>query len=402
MTTTSAKEIVLGVTGSIAAYKACEIASLLVKRGVKVLPVLTNSATKLVGPATFEALTGNPAITAMFDADQNPEIEHIAVATRVDLFLIAPATANSLAKAAHGIADDWLTTTLLATHAPILFAPAMNTNMYEHPATQENIATLSSRGCHFVGPNAGILACKTVGPGRMSEPAEVVKEVFRLVERRSDFLGKKILLTMGGNHEPIDPVRFIGNRSSGKMGRALACEALRRGATVTVVKGPSEVAPPPGTEVIPVETALEMYDAVLAQAGQADVVIGAAAVADYRVAEPLEHKHKRNGGNLTLDLVENPDILAQVGAAKRTGQIVVGFAAETEDLLENAQRKLEKKNLNLIVANQVGVSDSGFGTDTVRALLIGPEGTFGDQTLMSKASLAEALFDRVLTLMSAS
>jgi phosphopantothenoylcysteine decarboxylase/phosphopantothenate--cysteine ligase len=400
MTTTSVKEIILGVTGSIAAYKACEVASLLVKRGVRVTPVLTRSAQKLVGPASFEGITGNQAVTDMFDSGQNQEIEHIAAATRADLFLVAPATANVLAKAAQGLADDWLSTTLLATRAPILFAPAMNTNMYEHPATQANIATLSDRGCHFVGPDSGTLACKTVGAGRMSEPACIVERSMKLLEDSRDLEGRHVLLTSGGNHEPIDPVRYIGNRSSGKMGFAVAEEALRRGAKVTVVSGPAEVAPPVGCKVVPVQTAQEMCDAALLIAPSADVVIGVAAVADYRVERPMTEKHKRNGNDLTLKLTQNPDILAAVGAQKKNGQITIGFAAETGGLIENAQAKLSKKNLNLVVANQVGVSDSGFGSDTVRAIFVDASGTVEELPLQSKGDLAHSLFDRIAAILA--
>lgn len=400
MSSTSVKEVVLGVTGSIAAYKACEIASLLTQQGIRVIPVLTHSAQKLVGPASFEGITGNRAITDMFEGAQNPEIEHIAVARGAALFLVAPATANILAKTAQGIADDWLTTTLLATRAPILFAPAMNTDMYEHCATQENLAVLRARGCHFVGPDSGVLACKTVGVGRMADPEEVVREAMYFLRKRDDLAGRNVLITSGANHEPIDPVRFIGNRSSGKMGHAIAQEALQRGATVTVVTGPAEVAPPGAAEIIQVQTALEMREAVLSQTAKADVVIGAAAVADYRVAEPFTEKHKRNGGDLMLGLVENPDIIAEVGAQKKNGQIVIGFAAETSDLIANAKDKLQRKNLSLIVANEVGAKDSGFGTDTVHASFISPDGTIDEQPLLSKRELAEKLFDHVVSMLS--
>lgn len=395
----SDKEVVLGVTGSIAAYKACEIASRLVKAGIKVTPVLTRAARELVGAASFEALTGNAVITEMFVPLQNQEIEHIAVARRADLFLIAPATANVLAKAAHGIADDWLTTTLLATPAPVLFAPAMNTNMYNHVATQANIGLLKSRGCHFIGPVSGTLACKTVGLGAMEAPRLIVERALALINRRDDLAGRKVLLTSGANHEPIDPVRFLGNRSSGKMGHAIAAEALQRGASVTVVMGPAEVQPPPGAEVIPVQTALEMCEAVMERAAEADIIIGAAAVADYRVENPASQKLKRNGQDLSLKLVENPDIMARVGSAKAEGQILVGFAAETDDLIENAKAKLQKKGLHLIVANEVGGKDSGFGTDTVKASFLDRKGGVEDHSLLTKDELAEKLFDRIVSMM---
>ncbi|NIA12894.1 MAG: bifunctional phosphopantothenoylcysteine decarboxylase/phosphopantothenate--cysteine ligase CoaBC [Nitrospiraceae bacterium] len=397
----STREIVLGVTGSIAAYKACEIASRLVEYGASVTPVLTKSATELVGPATFEAITGHRAVIDMFEPLQNPEVEHIAVATRADLFLIAPATANILAKAAHGIADDWLSTTLLATRAPILFAPAMNTNMYTHPATQANIETLRERGGHFVGPDSGRLACGTTGPGRMSDPHVVIEAMLPLLCQRKDLVGKHILITSGGNREPIDPVRFIGNRSSGKMGRALALEALARGACVTVVSGPSETPLPHAAEVIRVETAAQMAEAVLARSADADAIIGAAAVADYRAANAAGQKRKRGTGPVTLELVENKDIIAAVGKTKRDGQFVVAFAAETTDLAENASAKLTKKEVDLVVANEVGAPDSGFGAETLRTVFIDAQGPSGTVELLTKETVAERLFDRVAQALNA-
>jgi len=397
----SNREIVLGVTGSIAAYKACEIASRLVELGAAVTPVLTRSARELVGPATFEALTGRRVISEMFEPLSNAEVGHIAVATKADLFLIAPATANIIAKAASGIADDWLSTTLLATRAPILFAPAMNANMYDHPATQANIRTLRDRGCHFVGPAIGRLACGTEGAGRMVEPMTVIEAALPLVCTGKDLAGKRVLITSGANHEPIDPVRFIGNRSSGKMGRALALAALARGAKVTVVSGPAEVPLPYGAEVIHVQTALGMAEAIAPLAGEADVVIGAAAVADYRVKDESLEKKKRHGEPLNLALVENPDILAQIGAAKRKGQVIVGFAAETADLIPNAKAKLQHKDLDLIVANQVGTSESGFGTEALRAAFLSPDGHVEELGLIPKDQLAHKLLDRIAALCSA-
>lgn len=401
MSTKSCSEVILGVTGSIAAYKACEVASLLVKHGVRVIPALSDSAQKMVGAASFEGITGTRAITSMFDSNTNAEIDHVAVPSRVDLVIVAPATANIIAKAAHGIADDWLTTALLVTRAPILFAPAMNTNMYQHAAVQANMKLLRQRGCHFVGPDSGVLACKTVGVGRMIDPLYIVETALGLMHQRNDLEGMHVLITSGGNHEPIDPVRFIGNRSSGKMGHALAWEAITRGAKVTVISGPAQVSPPTGAHVVPVQTAVEMRDAVLRHLPEADVIIGAAAVADYRVESPGSAKHKRGGGGLTLKLVENPDIIAEASLRKRDDQIVVGFAAETNDLIENAQAKLHKKNLDLVVANEVGAGDSGFGTDTTRASFVTPEGGIETPALMSKSELASQLFDRVLRLRAA-
>lgn len=393
-------DVVLGVTGSIAAYKACEIASRLTKLGVRVTPVLTRAAQAFVGPASFEAITGQRAVTELFAPYQNEEVEHVAVAARADLFLIAPATANILAKAALGVADDWLTTTLLATRAPVLFAPAMNTAMYTHPATQANIDTLRARGCFFAGPASGRLACGTEGPGRMIEPGQVVEAALALLCPDKALAGKRVLITSGGNREPIDPIRFIGNRSSGKMGRAIAQAALAHGATVTVVTGSADVPLPYGAEIVSVETAREMAEAAIALSRDADVVIGAAAVADYRVEHPSDRKHKRTGEPLTLTLVENPDLLAEVGAAKRPGQIVVGFAAETQDLLDNAAAKLAAKHLDLIVANEVGTADSGFGADTVKAIFLVPEGPPETLPLMSKEDLAGRLVDRIAALLA--
>lgn len=395
MTTISSKRIVLGITGSIAAYKACEIASTLSKSGVHVTPVLTESASHLIGAATLEGLTGNRVITQMFDPAQNVDIEHISVSTSADLFIVAPATANILGKAANGISDDWLSTALLVTQAPVLFAPAMNTNMYAHPAVQANIATLISRGNHFVGPDSGTLACKTEGPGRMSEPDEVVQAALQLLNTSQTLHGKKILITSGANHEPIDPVRYIGNRSSGKMGNAIACEALNRGADVTVVTGPADVAPPSSSNIISVQTALEMSNAVMENLKDVDVIIGAAAVADYRIENPGQEKHKRNGGCLDLKLVENPDIIANVGRAKSNGQLVIGFAAETQDITNNAQSKLTRKNLDLIVANEVGTPESGFGSETINAQFIDKSGEVEVMPLLNKSELAIKLFDRI-------
>lgn len=389
------REIVLGVTGSIAAYKACELASRLKEHGAIVRAALSRAALSFVGPASFEGITGQPAITEMFDPLQNPEIEHIAVARRAGLFLIAPATANVIAKAAHGIADDWLTTTLLATRAPILFAPAMNTQMYLHPATQANIALLKERGCHFVGPGAGQLACGEVGPGRLIETAPILESAAVLLRGDTSLAGKHVLLTSGANHEPLDPVRFIGNRSSGKMGHALALEALCRGARVTVVTGPAEVLPPHGASVVQVQTAREMLSAVEEYFSSADIFVAAAAVADYRVDMPRTEKHKRSGDVQSVTLVPNPDIAAEMGRRKRKGQIMVGFAAETNDHVAHAQDKLKRKNLDLIVANQVGVADSGFGTDTNRAWLIARGQAEEALELMGKDELAGRILDRV-------
>lgn len=395
----SNKRIVLGVSGSIAAYKACELASRLVEHGAQLQVAMTHSAAELVGPATFEAISGQRVVRHMFEPLQNPDVEHIQVALNADLFVIAPATANIIAKMAHGIADDWLTTTLLATRAPVLVAPAMNTNMYTHPATQQNIETLKARGVRFVGPDSGRLACRTVGPGRLIDPAAILEATLPLVSDRKELSGKRVVITSGGTHEAIDPVRFIGNRSSGKMGRALALEAYARGADVTVISGPAETPLPFAVDVIHVESAREMAAAAEEHAPQADIFIAAAAVADYRPGNALSEKHKRGNGGLDLTLVENPDILAAVGAAKKPGQIVVGFAAETENLEQHARQKLEKKRLDLVVANEVAGEHSAFGSADVNALILGGNGSAPALSLQSKEDLAIALFDRIAELL---
>ncbi|MBX3178390.1 MAG: bifunctional phosphopantothenoylcysteine decarboxylase/phosphopantothenate--cysteine ligase CoaBC [Candidatus Hydrogenedentes bacterium] len=388
--------IVLGITGSIAAYKACDVASRLAEAGADVVPVLSHGAREFVGAASLEGITGQRAITGMFEPAHSPEIEHIALARRADLFLIAPATANILAKAAHGLADDWLTTTLLATRAPVLFAPAMNTMMYQHPATQENIRILKARGCRFVGPGDGALACGEVGPGRLIDTPAILDAAAITLRNDRSLRGRHVLITSGANHEPIDPVRYIGNRSSGKMGHALALEALMRGAEVTVVCGPCDTPPPNGARVISAPTARAMLEAVDACLPEADIFIAAAAVADYRVENPPTEKQKRAEGGLTLSLAPNPDIAAHVGVARQPHQIAVGFAAETHDILAHAAEKLRKKHLDLIVANDVRAEDSGFGSDTTRAWFLTPDAEAEALPLTTKAELARRLFDRLL------
>lgn len=394
------RNIVLGITGSIAAYKACEIASRLVEYGANVTAVLTQSASQMIGPATLTAITGRPAITGFFEESQHPEIEHISVATNAHLFLIAPATANILAKAARGAADDWLSTALLATRAPILFAPSMNTNMYTHPATQVNLDILRARGCQFVGPDSGRLACRTIGPGRLAEPQAILEAAIPLASERHDLAGRHVVLTSGPTHEPIDPVRYIGNRSSGKMGRAIAIELLARGASVSAVTGPHSEPMPRGVKVYPVETATEMAESAVNLAQESDVFIGCAAVADFRSESASPAKRKRDGKGLLVKLVENPDVIGLVGAVKREGQIVVGFAAETDELLANARKKLEKKHLDLIVANEVGKAGSGFGADSLRAAILDGNRKAPEFRLLPKDQVAEELVDRISALLN--
>ncbi len=396
------KTVVLGVTGSIAAYKACELASRLVEQGARVLTALTPAALEFVQPATFEAITRQRAITGLFDPVPQPEIEHIAVAKQADLFLVAPATANILAKAAVGLADDWLSTTLLATRAPILFAPAMNTMMYEHPATQANIETLRGRGCHFVGPDAGALACGDTGLGRLAAIPNILEAAAILLHTEKDLAGRHVLITSGANHEPIDPVRFIGNRSSGKMGRAIALEALSRGARVTVVAGISEVPLPRAVELVRAETAKAMFEAVQTRWPQADIFIGAAAVADYHVAHPTPEKHKRGEANLELALVPNPDIAAWVGTHKRPDQISVCFAAETQTPIENAIAKRTEKNADLVVVNQVGGTECAFGAETTSAAILNATATSGELQRLTKESLATEILNKISALLQTS
>ena len=393
------KTVVLGITGSIAAYKACEIASRLVELGAKVIPALTKSARELVCPLALEAITGNRAVTEMFAPLQTPEIEHIAVARRADVFLIAPATANIIAKAAQGIADDWLSTTLLATRAPLLFAPAMNTQMWLHPATQGNVALLKERGAAFVGPGTGRLACGDEGPGRLTEIPHILEAAAVALTRDKDLAGRRVLITSGANREPIDPVRFIGNASSGRMGRALALEALCRGAQVCVVAGPSEVAPPAAAEVVHAETAAAMHDAVMARLDACDIVIGAAAVADYRVAAPQPVKIKRSGP-MTVELIPNPDIIAEAARRRRAGQVVAGFAAETENVPENAAAKLAAKGLDLILANRVGGADCAIGAEAREAWLIRADQDVTPLGRVSKSDIARRLLDAAAALLA--
>ena len=392
------REIVLGITGSIAAYKACDIASRLVERGACVRAVLSAGAENFIGAASLEGITGNPVIRGLFEPLPHPEIEHIAVSRRADLFLIAPATANVLAKMAHGFADDWLSTALLATRAPVLVAPAMNMHMYAHPATQANVATLRERDVHFVGPESGALACGDVGPGRLSDTDAILDAASVCLTPEKDFAGKRVLITSGANHEPIDPVRYLGNRSSGKMGRALALTAMRRGAEVTVVQGPSTVSLPCGVRVMPVETAREMLAAVEAEAAQADVFIFAAAVADYHAPQPDPTKHKRGEGPWTLTLEPNPDIAATIGQRKRPDQVTVGFAAETDDLIAHATAKLKKKNLDLVLANAVSGPDNALGADRNPAWIVHADGHVNILPAQDKAAIAWQLLDAIAAL----
>jgi phosphopantothenoylcysteine decarboxylase/phosphopantothenate--cysteine ligase len=386
--------IALGVTGGIAAYKAAEILRLLQDRGVKVQVVMTLAAQEFVRPLTFAALSGEKVITDMFARDgsqPNVEsaIEHIAVAEKIDALLVAPATADVLAKFAHGIADDFLSTLFLATTAPVIVAPAMNVNMWNNPATQANLATLRSRGVRVVEPGSGYLACGMVGPGRLAENEAIVAAVLEVLGAAQDFAGETVLVTAGPTREAIDPVRYISNRSSGKMGYALAEAALRRGARVLLVSGPTALRPPEGADFLPVESAAQMRNAVMAHAGEATVIIKAAAVADYRPKNPAPQKMKRH--SFQLDLEPTADIVAELSARKEN-QIVVGFAAETENVLENARSKLVAKGLDAIVANDV--SQPGIGMDSDRnAVTIITASEVVDVPEAGKAEVAQRILD---------
>jgi len=390
------KNVILGVTGGIAAYKSVDLASRLRKAGANVHVIMTKGAQNFVTPLTFREITGNPVTTTMWGEVTNHNVEHIALANLADLVIVAPATANFIAKCAMGMADDMLTTTLLATKAPIFFAPAMNSNMYENQLTQKNIDVLIESGWNFIPPESGHLACGTDGVGRMPEPADILDFVRFTMAFAADMLGIKVLVTAAGTYEPIDPVRYIGNRSSGKMGYAIAEAAKKRGAEVILVSGPSALTPPEGVEFIGVESAAEMRDAVMEHFSKADMVIKAAAVADYRVRNVSDQKIKKNDEELTLVLEKNPDILKELGEKKRAGQILVGFAAETQNLLEYAKTKLEKKNLDMIVANDVSRKDAGFNTDTNVVKLLYRNGTIEELPLMTKHKLADELLNRVL------
>ena len=386
------KRIVVGVTGGIAAYKACDLVSRLKKRGAQVRVVLTEHACQFVQPLSFETLSGNPAYTDSFD--RKYEIGHVALAKWADLLLIAPATANCMAKMACGIADDLLSTTCLAVRCPVLVAPAMNSAMWRNPATQANLVLLRSRGVRFVGPEAGYLACGDDDVGRMSEPEQIVEAVEAILNPLRDLEGLNVLVTAGPTVERIDPVRYITNRSTGKMGYALAEAARDRGANVTLISGPTRLTAPEGVEFVRIESSAQLCAAVLERGEKADVVIQAAAPADFRPKNVADRKIKKTGENMTLELEATTDIAAELGRRKQPGQILVAFAAETNDVMDNARGKLIKKNADLIVANDVSRSDAGFGVDTNVITLITAEDVRALEK-MSKRAAAGAILSRV-------
>lgn len=387
------RRVVLGVSGGIAAYKAVEVCRRLIDRGAHVVPVLTQGATRFVGPTTFSALASERAHTSLFD-DDDP-IPHTRLGRSADLVLVAPATARVIGSYVAGISNDLLTATLLATRAPVVVCPAMHTEMWDHPAVQANIATLAARGVHLVPPEEGRLAGGDVGSGRLASPATIVDAVTDVLAHRGELAGLHVLVTAGGTREPIDPVRFIGNRSSGKQGHALADEAASRGAKVTIVTTAGLPAPA-GADVIAVETAAEMHDAVLTRAATADVVVMAAAVADFRPTKAASEKIKKKAGIPEVTLERTPDILAGLGADKRPGQTLVGFAAETGDVRQNAAEKLAAKGVDLIVANDVTAPGAGFEHDTNRVVILHADGTEREVPLAGKRAVARAVFDAVL------
>ncbi|MBE9487168.1 MAG: bifunctional phosphopantothenoylcysteine decarboxylase/phosphopantothenate--cysteine ligase CoaBC [Chloroflexi bacterium] len=393
------KTVILGVSGGIAVYKAVELLRLLTKAGAQVHVVMTRNAQQFVTPLTFQTLSGNPVHTDLFSLYQEQEIGHISLADRADLFILAPATANLIGKIAQGLADDLLSTSVMATKAPVLAVPAMNTNMYENPLYKRNEKILLEHGYHVLEPATGSLACGWEGQGKLPDP-ETILETAEAVLAPKDLLGCHILLTAGPTREEIDPVRYLTNHSSGKMGYAVAAVAARRGATVTLVSGPTNLTVPTGVKCVPVCSAREMRAAVLEHAESAEVIIKAAAVADYRPAVRAEQKMKKTGDGLTLQLEKNPDILSELGARKGD-KILIGFAAETERLLIHAAEKLKKKNLDMIVANDVTRLDAGFNVDTNIVRFLYADGRVEELGLMSKMLVAEKLLDQVARLWSA-
>ncbi|MGB9814183.1 MAG: bifunctional phosphopantothenoylcysteine decarboxylase/phosphopantothenate--cysteine ligase CoaBC [Thermovenabulum sp.] len=393
------KFIVLGVTGSIAAYKACELTRLLKKRGASVQVVMTESACKFVAPLTFQILSENPVIKDMFKEPSHWEVEHVSLADKADFFVIAPCTANILAKLASGIADDMLTTTFLATKAKKVIVPAMNVNMYENPVTQRNIEILKNYGCHIMEPEEGFLACGKIGKGRFPDPEEIVEYIEKIAQMQEDLKGTKILITAGPTREYIDPIRFISNRSSGKMGYKLAEAALERGAEVALISGPVSLEPPPDLQIFHrVETAVEMKKKVDELFPWADVVIKAAAVSDYRPKYRSEHKIKKSEEEVFIELVKNPDILKELGE-KKGDKILVGFAAETDIPESNAREKLLKKNLDMIVLNDVTKQGAGFEVDTNIVKILYRDGRIEEFPLLSKKEVAHLILDRIKALL---
>ncbi len=389
------KCVVLGVTGSIAAYKIANLASALVKLHADVNVIMTKNATNFINPITFETLTGNKCLVDTFDRNFQFNVEHVALAKRADIFLVAPASANVIGKIAGGIADDMLTTTIMACKAPKLISPAMNTNMFENPIVQDNLKKLRSYGYEVIQPASGYLACGDTGAGKMPEPETLLAYILRTIACEKDMVGKKVLVTAGPTQEPVDPVRFITNHSTGRMGYAIAENCMRRGAEVTLVSGPVQIAPPLCVRVIPVVTAADMASAVKECYQEQDIIIKTAAVADYRPAHPADEKVKKKDAESVLELERTEDILAYLGAHRRDGQFICGFSMETENMLENSRAKLARKNVDMIVANNLKVAGAGFGTDTNVVTIITKDDN-RQLERMSKAAVAASIVDEIL------
>ena len=391
------KTVLLGVTGGIAAYKAAALASALVKQHAAVEVVMTQHATEFITPLTFEQLTGRKVMVDTFDRNFVHQVEHISLAQRTDLVLIAPATANICAKLAHGLADDMLTTTVLACRCPKLIAPAMNTNMYENPVTQDNLDTLRRYGWEVISPASGRLACGAVGPGKLPEPEDLLQYVLRQLALPHDLSGKRILISAGPTQEALDPVRYLTNHSTGKMGYALARMAMLRGAEVTLVSGPVSIAPPPFIRLIPIVSARDMFVAITANAADSDYIFMAAAVADYTPAQYADDKIKKHDGDLSIPLQRTKDILAYLGEHRSDNQIICGFSMETRDMLENSRAKLQKKNVDMICANNLKVPGAGFGVDTNVITMITRD-NITELPLLTKDETANAILDKAVNL----
>jgi len=389
------KNIVIGVTGGIAAYKMPNLVSMLVKQNANVHVILTPSAREIVAPIPFESLSGNKCLIDTFDRNFTMETEHVAIATAADVLLVAPATANTIAKLAHGLADNMLTTTALACKCRKLIAPAMNTAMYENPVTQDNIETLKKYGWEVIDPVGGRLACGAVGLGKMVEPSVMFEYLERELAPKKDLIGKRILVTAGPTREAIDPVRYITNHSSGKMGYAIAKRAMLRGAEVTLVSGKTSLEPPKFVEFVDITSAQDMYDAVVSRFDKTDIVIKAAAVADYRPASVAEDKIKKSDGDMKIEMERTKDIIGTLGSMKKEGQFLCGFSMETRDMIENSKKKLEKKNLDMIAANNVKVEGAGFAGDTNILTVITKDGT-KELPLLSKEDAADVLLDIIV------
>ncbi len=389
------KTVVLGVTGGIAAYKIASLASMLVKQHADVQVIMTENATNFITPITFETLTGNKCLVDTFDRNFQFQVEHVALAKRADIFMIAPATANVIAKVAHGLADDMLTTTFLACKKPKYIVPAMNTQMYENPITQDNLDICRRYGMHVVEPASGYLACGDTGAGKMPEPELLMEYIMQELAFEKDMAGKKVLVTAGPTREAIDPVRYITNHSTGKMGYAIAQAAAGRGAEVTLVSGPVNLKAPLGVKLVPVTSAGEMFQAVTEASSMQDVIIKAAAVADYRPKYVGTEKTKKKDGDMNLEMERTDDILAWLGAHRQPGQVLCGFSMETENMLENSQAKLEKKNVDMIAANNLKTAGAGFGTDTNVVTIITGEGA-EELAMMTKEQVAHQLLNRIM------